>query len=484
MQPLRHRLEFLIRKPLERLPDHLERTALVVPHREPIVRQPTLSTPAPPLRRGNCEVQVVRGFDLEPLLPSFSDRVRRLQLLRHEAFVPGDERLLEERLDLLLALRDAAGRQQVRRHEPLEELPAHAVRLIDQRSSVEVEDIEQVQLQWNLFLGRFDAVHTPEAAHEILKWKRLALPVHRDDLAFEQKLGRGQCLRNRDDLGKAGRDIAQSPTEDLHRIALAMNLDPRAVELVLDRRHAPVHREHLVEVFRHLREHRFHRGQEAQASRAQSFRSLEERDIRDHPEVPEKHVGRPHGIQVYAGRVCNPLEHDALVHADPHLAEHILQEHVPFAFRRPAEEGLQQPPTHPRRVRPVGLRDPRERLRDTQDAQGLRDEAGLLRPSQGLLERRPSDVQGARVRLREDAADDQVDRGRDLVPSKGPQKCREERALLEPFRRGLELLRQLRESGKGRIVRGRRRHGESGPSEAAGFKVSPPAFASVGPRRM
>src|SRR2546422_2023243 len=239
MQPLRHRLEFLIRKPLERLPDHLERTALVVPHREPIVRQPTLSTPAPPLRRGNCEVQVVRGFDLDPLLPSFSDRVRRLQLLRHEAFVPGDERLLEERLDLLLALRDATGRQQVRRHEPLEELPAHAVRLIDQRSSVEVEDIEQVQLQWNLFLGRFDAVHAPEAAHEILKWKRLALPVHRDDLAFEQKLGRGQCLRNRDDLGKAGRDIAQSPTEDLHRVALAMNLDPRAVELVLDRRHAP-----------------------------------------------------------------------------------------------------------------------------------------------------------------------------------------------------------------------------------------------------
>src|SRR5437879_12226687 len=118
MQPLRHRLEFLIRKPLERLPDHLERTALVVPHREPIVRQPTLSTPAPPLRRGNCEVQVVRGFDLEPLVPSFSDRVRRLQLLRHDAFAPGDARLLEDRLDLLRALPDAASTTRRRPTEP------------------------------------------------------------------------------------------------------------------------------------------------------------------------------------------------------------------------------------------------------------------------------------------------------------------------------------------------------------------------------
>src|SRR5207244_13030663 len=83
-QPLRHRLELLVREPLERLPDHLERTTLVVAHREPVVRQPALSAAAPPLRRGNREVQVVRGLDLEPLLPSFSDGVRGLQLLRHE----------------------------------------------------------------------------------------------------------------------------------------------------------------------------------------------------------------------------------------------------------------------------------------------------------------------------------------------------------------------------------------------------------------
>ena len=195
-----------------------------------------------------------------------------------------------------------------------------------------MEDIEEVEFQRNLFLGRFDAVHAPEAAHEILKRKRLALAVDGDDLALEQEIGRGQSLRNRDDIGKAGRDIAQPPTEDFHRLALAVNLDPGAIELVLDRGHATVHREHLVEVFRHLREHRFHRSEETQAPDPQALRAFEERDRRNHPEVPQEHVGGPHGVQVHARCVRNSLEHHTFVHANPHLAEHVLQEHVPFAF--------------------------------------------------------------------------------------------------------------------------------------------------------
>src|SRR2546426_9020851 len=193
-QPLRHRLEFLVREPLDRLPDHLERTTLAVAHREPVVRQPALSAATPPLRRGNREVQVVRGLDLEPLLPLFSDGVRGLQLLRHEAFVPGDERLLEECLDLLPVLRDAPGGQQVRRHEPLEDLPAHAIRLVDPRSSVEGGDIEQVQLQRNLLLGRFDAVDASEATHEILKRGGLCGSVPWADPALAPGTARGQSL--------------------------------------------------------------------------------------------------------------------------------------------------------------------------------------------------------------------------------------------------------------------------------------------------
>src|SRR5881628_4169847 len=76
--------------------------------------------------------------------------------------------------------------------------------------------IEQVQLQRNLLLGRFDAVHASEATHEILKREWLAVSIHGDDLAFEQELGRGQSFRDCDELGQAGRDIAQPPTEDFH----------------------------------------------------------------------------------------------------------------------------------------------------------------------------------------------------------------------------------------------------------------------------
>ncbi len=283
--------------------------------------------------------------------------------------MPGDEGLLEEGLDLLPPLDNPACRQQLRRYKPFENLPSLTVRRVDQCSAIEVEHVEQVQLQRNLFRGGLDPVHASEAAHEVLERKRLSVSVHGDDLAFEQEFGRGQGFRDRDDLGKAGRDIAQPPTEDLHRLPLPMDLNARAIQLVLDGRHAAMHREDLVEVFRHLGEHRFHGSEETQAPGAEAVLAFEERDLRDHPEVPEEHVGRPHGVQVHARRIRNSFEHDALVHADPHLAEHVLQEDVPFAFRRPPKEGLQEPTARPRRVRPVGLGNLRECLRDLQDAQ-------------------------------------------------------------------------------------------------------------------
>src|SRR2546427_163874 len=191
-QPLRHRLELRIREALERLPDHLEAAALVVAHGEPVVRQPAFPPAASPFGRGDREVEVVRRLDLEPLLASLPNGVRRLELLRHQPFVSGDEGLLEEGLDLVLPLRDPAGRQQLRGHEPFEDLPSLPVRRVDQRSAIEVEHVEEIQLQRNLFRGRLDPVHASEAAHEVLERERLSVLVHRDDLAFEQEFGRGQ----------------------------------------------------------------------------------------------------------------------------------------------------------------------------------------------------------------------------------------------------------------------------------------------------
>src|SRR5207248_113205 len=111
------------------------------------------------------------------------------------------------------------------------------------------------------------------------------------------------------------------------------------------------------------------------------------------------------------------------------------------------------------------------------------DQGGLLRAREGVFDGRPSDVQRAGVRFREDPADDQVDGRPDLIPPEGTQERGQERALLQAFRRRLEFRREFREARERSLFLGRRGHGESGPSEASGFNVSPAARVSVGPRK-
>src|SRR5439155_585489 len=131
----------------------------------------------------------------------------------------------------------------------------------------------------------------------------------------------------------------------------------------------------------------------------------------------------------------------------------------------------------------ASLRDLAEHVGHLEDREGPGDQGRLLRAREGLLEGRPSDVQRAGVRFGEDPADDQVDGRRDLLPPQGTQERGQERALLQAFRGRLEFRREVREAGERSLFRGRRGHGESGPSEASGFNVSPAARVSVGPRK-
>src|SRR6266571_9114140 len=85
-ESFRHRFELRVGQALERLADHLERARRLVPHREPVVRQPSLSPAGPPFRRDDRHVEVVCRLDLEPFLPALSDRIRRLEVLCHEPF--------------------------------------------------------------------------------------------------------------------------------------------------------------------------------------------------------------------------------------------------------------------------------------------------------------------------------------------------------------------------------------------------------------
>src|SRR5205807_2812621 len=302
-EALGHHLELHIGQALERLPDHLESARRLIAHGEPIIREPSFAAAAPPFRGDDSHVQEVRGLDLEPLLPAFAHGIRRIERFRHEALVTRDEGGLEEWLNLFLARHDAARRQILGRHEPLECLPPRTIGGVDQSTLIELEQVEQEQFQGNLLLRRLDPMDAPEATHEVLKWQGLSVRVHGDDLAFQEKLGGPKGLRDRDNLGQAVRDVAQTPAKDADPVALPMDLNPSAVELVLDRRLASVLREDLVQVLGHFREHRLHRSEEAEAARPQAERALEERDLRDEAEVAEEHVGGPNGLRIDAGGV-------------------------------------------------------------------------------------------------------------------------------------------------------------------------------------
>ena len=390
---------------------------------------------------------------------------------------------LQERLNFLLPFDDSPRGQELGRHEALEEAPTFPVGFVDQRSPFQVEEVEEAELQGDLLLGRLDSMDAAEPTHEVLEREGLAVRIDRDDLAFQQEFRGGERLRDRDDLRQAVRDVAQPPGEDADRVAFAVDLDAGSVELVLDGRLAPMLAEDFVEILRHLGEHRFHGGEESKAAGAKARSSFEERDLRDEAEVAEEHVRGPDRVRFDACGVRDPLEHDSFVHADPHLPEDVPEQDVPFPLGRAAEEGLEQAATGPRRVGAASLGDLAEHVGHLEDREGPGDQGRLLRSREGLLEGRPSDVQRAGVRFREDPADDQVDGRRDLLPPQGTQERGQERALLQAFRGRLEFRREVREAGERSLFRGRRGHGESGPSEASGFNVSPAARVSVGPRK-
>ena len=64
-----------------------------------------------------------------------------------------------------------------------------------------MEEVEEEQLQRDFLLRGLDPVDPSEAPHQILEREGLAGRIDRDDLAFQEELGRGQGSRHRDDLG-------------------------------------------------------------------------------------------------------------------------------------------------------------------------------------------------------------------------------------------------------------------------------------------
>ncbi len=132
-------------------------------------------------------------------------------------------------------------------------------------------------------------------SRRIVSWNGRGRPSGRSASASPSTTGlpHGQRPRPLHDLGHAGRHVLELPREDAHLVARAVDLEPRAVELVLERRLAEA-LERLFRVAGGARQHRRHRGQEAQREATEAGRTLLERRAGQLPDARRVHRGPPH----------------------------------------------------------------------------------------------------------------------------------------------------------------------------------------------
>jgi hypothetical protein len=109
----------------------------------------------------------------------------------------------------------------------------HRQRLVDEVDTVGVQDVEEPRPQ---DLGA--RTRRPEAAHRLLERPRRAVLVERQRLAVEDERSAREGRDDLDELRHPRGDVGQRPAEHLDptaRPAMAVHLDPSAVELDLDR---------------------------------------------------------------------------------------------------------------------------------------------------------------------------------------------------------------------------------------------------------
>jgi hypothetical protein len=141
--------------------------------------------------------------------------------------VPRAQRVVEHLLRGVGVRGDHARDLQVRR-DGLEPRGALLERRVEQVLALDVEDVEEERHDP---LGRRLAV---DARHGLLERGRPVL-VHPERLAVEDGLGDREAAHRVDDPGQRVGDLVEVARVDADLVAAAMDLDPDAVELPLDR---------------------------------------------------------------------------------------------------------------------------------------------------------------------------------------------------------------------------------------------------------
>src|SRR5438094_10528518 len=100
-------------------------------------------------------------------------------------------------------------------------IPADAIGLVDERTPVGHEAVEEVEGKRDLAGEPLDLVDPPESPHELLEGQGPARGVERHDLAVEDVGARRQLPPRRfDDVGQARGDVGQAARPDGESLAV------------------------------------------------------------------------------------------------------------------------------------------------------------------------------------------------------------------------------------------------------------------------
>src|SRR5436190_4907826 len=329
------------------------------------VRQLALPAAVAPLGGQHDEIERVGSLDLEPGAAPPPGFVCRLEPLRHEAFLAGGNRGVEKVLRLL-----GVGRHKPRGtlrfgHALGENFGARRVRLIEQRRAVQVEHIKEER-------------NAPaQAFHCFLKAHRTPVSGEHDRLAIQDPRVHINILGYVDDGRKLGGDVFERARINSHLFRVFVDLNPNAVELILERRRSQ-RPQCLLNILCRLRQHWFERSKEF---------NLEARDVarRHRAQIPRQHHGAPHILGRQIARLGKRFDHDPLERALAQLSRYQPEQKVLLFSSRLGKERAEEALSLACGSLARRLGDPLERFVDVLHVQTCRCADVRL----GLLQRRP-----------------------------------------------------------------------------------------------
>ena len=174
-----------------------------------------------------------------------------------------------------------------------------------------------------------------EAAHRVLEAMGTFVFAESDRLTVEHQRARRERAHRGDDFGEAVGDLVEVAGVHPHFVVPPVHLDPRAVELPLDRRGSGGF-ERGRDVLGGGREHGLDRPQQLEAHGRERVDTVRECEAGSDAQVTAEHRGPPHDRERHVGRARDRIGHHPFERALAQLAEEEASEEVGLGLGRAA----------------------------------------------------------------------------------------------------------------------------------------------------